>query len=221
MSGPELVPPKSPDFVQGICRAVDLSARTADVQLAASPSLLTDVPLARHVSSLAAGDLVLVLLPAPDRPEPDTLLVAVSGVGLPRPSFTLPIGHLAVTLSPAYQTVTENIQNISFPFTLLSGQVWSTDTPSWNLYLSLPLAFNTNPTTIRVRLWHYWGGSWQAHATTYIAAAYATGHNYRLFGPWPVSQVAVTHYFQAILDTGTGNTIDPLLANAAYLFRQD
>ncbi|NLF19024.1 MAG: hypothetical protein GX595_17480 [Lentisphaerae bacterium] len=65
------------EFVQGICRAVDLSARTADVQLAASPSLLTDVPLARHITSLATGDLVLVMLPAPDRPAPDTLVIAV------------------------------------------------------------------------------------------------------------------------------------------------
>ena len=72
-----------PDFVQGICRAVALSARTADVQLAASPSLLEDVPLARHITSLVTGDIVLVMLPAPDRPAPDALLVAVLGPGSP------------------------------------------------------------------------------------------------------------------------------------------
>lgn len=218
MSASAFVPARSPDFAQGICRSVDLSARTADVQLAASPSLLEDVPLARHITSLATGDLVLVMLPAPDRPAPDTLLVAVLGPGLPRASFTIPLAGLSLALTNTPQNVTEYTQTLNSLFAAMTG-ITRHQATDWSMYVMLTHNFASAGTIVEVSLWHFWSGAWQYHPTIHTnGPAHLGSPTKMLYGPWPTTTVADSFYVRARWTAGTASTFAPC---AALVFRQD
>ena len=110
------MPLTSPSFAIGIARTV--GATTASVQLGASPTLMSSVTIATHVTALVAGDKVLVMIPDPDDSSLTPVIVArLSGAATPyHPSVTLDDAAIQAVLDLSTQALTLDSQAANTAF---------------------------------------------------------------------------------------------------------
>lgn len=102
----------------------------------------------------------------------------------------LPFATKHTVLTSSYQSVGEQVKNFkSTGSTWLGSTLDHSSYANLNLYVGLTARFGTNPTTIEVAIYHYYGGVWQYHGTTYSRSAYSYGYNKRTWGPWDLSTV--------------------------------